>query len=211
MTDEYELDERLRLIYNFASDIVAIEKDTLSIGMRDKLSLLKDMADVEQFTLSEVQDIFETKEDDLSKNNIIISCDASITKNPGGQVAVGFVIRFPSEDKLPTIKMSNFTTSKTNNTGEYDAIYEALVFLFNHHNRPKHEVVVYSDSKLVVEQLKGNWEVNDKTLKRKCESIHELVSEGPVPVSIRWAPRNSTPDLAEANFLAQDKNKVPRH
>ena len=154
-----------------------------------------------------MEDKLETPQETVEQK-IIISCDASIKVNPGGPAAVGVVIRFP-EGK--PVQFSRHTSAQTNNEAEYDAIYEALMFLANTVNRPKFPVVVRSDSQLVVKQLTGKYQINNEVLGRKCSSINELAKALPVPVEIEWRPRNSTPDLTEANFLAQDALGVRRH
>ncbi len=155
------------------------------------------------------QEVEQQEEVLLSKDRIIISCDASITENPGGQASIGVVIRFP--DKSDPIKFNRLVPSKTNNEAEYDAVYEALVFIANTVNRPKHPIVIRSDSQLVVNQLNGKYKINDPTLQRKATSIHELASQLPVQASIEWMPRNSTPDLEAANNSAQTAIGVPNH
>ncbi len=140
---------------------------------------------------------------------ITISCDASIKKNPGGPASVGVVIRVPG--KKP-VEIAKIVPANTNNEAEYDAVFEGLKFLSTTVNVPKHEVVVNSDSQLVVKQLLGEYKISDSfpNLKKRCEIIRELAAALPVPVKVEWKPRNSTPDLELANYLAQDAIGVPR-
>jgi ribonuclease HI len=205
----FDCQERLRLAFELVSDTIVSRKDQLALPLLEALQETVDICDTESFSLENIQDRMSNKEESIDL--IVVSCDASITKNPGGEVAVGFVIRFPKEDRLKTIKLSKRTPSRSNNEGEYDAIYEALVHLFNMINTPKHPIEVRSDSQLVVKQLIGEWRINEPSLRRKAQSIHELVSATKYPVKMRWMRRNSTPDLAEANFLAQDELGVKRH
>lgn len=143
-------------------------------------------------------------------DHIQISCDASIKNNPGGPASVGVVIRIPGKD---VIKFSKIVPANTNNEAEYDAVYSGLEHIAHLHNGINKEIVVYSDSQLVVNQLTGKFKISEenKSLARRASTIHELARELPVPVRIEWLPRNSTPDLAEANYLAQDALGVPRH
>ena len=206
--DEYK--ERLRLAYNMLEDVLSVYKSSITISVANELDQLTRLCDV-TLDFQKLKEEEEEKRLAESDNVIIISCDASITENPGGQVSVGYVIRFPAFMKLEPIKQSKKTPSKSNNEGEYDAIYEALKTLFSLHNRPPCEVEIHSDSKLVVNQLNNEWKINEPKLQRRYESIHELCSQLPVPVSIQWRRRNSTEDLAEANFIAQDEIGVKRH
>jgi ribonuclease HI len=155
-------------------------------------------------------DAMQIPEDNLPPlTHAIISCDASITKNPGGTVAVGVVIQL--KDTAPTEFYRVVRNSKTCNEGEYDAIYFGLTQLINLHNNPGCEIEVRSDSLLAVNQLNGVMKCNKERLQRKRDNILELVKQIPVPVSFQWRPRNSTPALEKANFLAQDALGVSRH
>jgi len=142
-------------------------------------------------------------------DHVIISCDASITQNPGGQVAVGVVIEY--KDEPPIEAYRRIKNSKTSNQGEYDAIYFGLTQLMNLKNNPQCKVEVRSDSKLVVEQLNGRMTCKDPKLASKKENILEYIANLPVPVEIVWRPRNSTPALDIANRLAQTAIGVKPH
>lgn len=211
--------ERLRQVYNMASDYLASGRDIL-VSTRGLLVELCQVADAPVTEDDDVlpieekpENIFsEEKSEDEEIEYIYISCDASIKQNPGGPSSVGFVIRFPDEMNQAPIKASKPSTAISNNEAEYDAVYEGLVTLFNLINSPKYPVIVRSDSKLVVNQLTGTWKINNESLKKKAETIHEFCAAvQPVPVILEWHRRNSTPDLTEANFLAQDLLGVPRH
>lgn len=193
-------EERLEEIYNTVSDEIASGRDML-VSTRRLLQRVIELATGEDNKQS------ESVQEDTS-NKIVISCDASIKVNPGGQAAIGAVIRIPGEPKLV---ISKHTSATTNNEAEYDAIYEGMVALVNLHNRLRYPVTIRSDSQLVVKQLSGEYQINNDTLKRKCQSIHELAAAMKVPVAIEWKPRNSTPDLTEANFTAQDAIGAKRH
>jgi len=141
--------------------------------------------------------------------HIIVSCDASITKNPGGKVAVGVVIQVRDEPPVDFFRV--MPKSNTNNEGEYDAVYVGLTQLMALRNNPGCEIEVRSDSKLVVDQINGEMKCNKPRLQRKRDLIRQLIRAIPVPVSIQWRPRNSTPALERANHLAQDALGVSRH
>jgi ribonuclease HI len=195
------LELKLEAIQNLISDHLASGRDML-------LSTRRLLDEILEIAGEEMQDTQETLPE--QEKQIIISCDASIKTNPGGPSAVGVVVRFP-EAGTPVTKFHKHTPATTNNEAEYDAIYEGLMFLANTVNRPRHPVVIRSDSQLVVKQLKKEYAINHATLQRKFDSIHALAKELPVPISIEWHARNSTPDLTEANFLAQDALGVRRH
>ena len=141
--------------------------------------------------------------------HIVVSCDASITENPGGRVAVGVVIEVKNEPPIELFRI--MPKSKTCNEGEYDAVYIGLTQVMSLKNNPGCEIEVRSDSKLVVDQINNKMKCNKPQLVRRRDAIRELVQTLPVPVSFQWRPRNSTVALERANFLAQDALGVRRH
>jgi ribonuclease H / adenosylcobalamin/alpha-ribazole phosphatase len=145
----------------------------------------------------------------MTEDKIYISCDASITVNPGGDAAVGFVIEHPDRE---TLKISKAVRSNTINQAEYDAIYEAITTLFNlRNNTHLMPVEIRSDSKLIIKQLKGEWKCKDEKLERKRQAILELVNQLPARIEFKWFPRNSTPALKLANDMAQTYLGVKNH
>lgn len=141
-------------------------------------------------------------------DHVIISCDASIKKNPGGPSSVGFVIQ--DKNKKP-VGLAQLVPATTNNQAEYDAIYEGLKAFMGLNNNPGCEIEIRSDSQLVIKQLRGEMKCNDPQLEKRKEAIWELARALPVLVKFEWRPRNSTPELESANYLAQDLLDVPRH
>jgi ribonuclease HI len=191
-------DEKLEEIHNLISDYLASGRDLL-VSTQKLLLEIQDKIGLNMNLENTVQ------EDQV----IIISCDASIKTNPGGPAAVGVIIRYPDGTKPTSINRA--VPALTNNEAEYDAIYEGLMHIANLVNRPKFPICIRSDSQLVVKQLRGEYKINLDVLQRKYDSIHALAGALPVPVIIEWHPRNSTPDLTEANFIAQDAIGVKRH
>ena len=192
-------EEKLEEIYNLVSDYEVSGRDFPISTYR----LIQRIKEVVTDTVANQEQIKDPE------GFIICSCDASIKNNPGGPASVGAVIRIP--DVKEPVLLSREVPANTNNEAEYDAIYEALVYIANLVNKPKHPIIVRSDSQLIVKQLKGEYKTENEVLNRKRESIHELAAALPVPVIIEWHPRNSTPDLAEANFAAQDVLGIKRH
>jgi ribonuclease HI len=146
---------------------------------------------------------------------IIISCDASIKNNPGGPSSCGVIIRFPGPKK-PFELGRVLPTANTNNQAEYDAIYEGLNYFRTFGaGQNARSIEVRTDCMLAVNQLCGEWAVNDAKLKHQRDSILELVTELEehlhLPVEITWYPRNSTEDLKKANYIAQDVLGVKNH
>ena len=143
--------------------------------------------------------------------HIIISCDASIKQNPGGPASIGYVVQFPTSWQQKNHEMAAIVKANTNNLAEYTAVYMALTTLMDLNNNPKCKIEIRTDSQLVVKQIQGNIACNNEQLKIKRDCIRELIANLPIEVELKWRPRNSTPELEQANFLAQDILQVKRH
>jgi len=161
----------------------------------------------------EEEDPLPQKINSLYGNCITISCDASILKNPGGPSAVGFVIDFAKKEQA-NLSTARFCKANTNNQAEYDAIFfslSALIDLCGGANITV-PINVISDSLLVVDQLNGHKKCNDEKLKHKRDLILELAQSLPkTSVTFNWKPRNSTPELKQANDMAQNLLGVSNH
>lgn len=207
MTTKKELQRRLNTITEMIEERFRHRTDMLASTM----NLLINLREVAQGKELKQKPQKVKKAEELAASTtdrVIISCDASIKENPGGPSSVGFVIR-KGNDK--PISMSKNSPATTNNQAEYDAIYEGLTTFFHLNNNPLCAVEVRSDSQLVVNQLNGEMKCQDASLTRRRDTILEFVRVLPVPVVIKWLPRNSTPDLQQANYLAQDLLGVSRH
>lgn len=92
--------------------------------------------------------------------------------------------------------ISEKVSATTNNQAEY----MALLYALDEAEKLKFEFIdVYCDSKLVVEQVKGYWKINDSTLK---DLNHKARMKGMnfLTFNIAWIPREKN---KEANDLAQ--------
>lgn len=207
MATKKELHRRLDTIAEMIEERFRNKKDMLASTMNLLMSI-REVAKGRELakkpkTIQKAEDLATTTLD-----HVVISCDASIKENPGGPASVGFVIRRPNEK--PTV-IGRPSPATSNNQAEYDAVYEALTTFFNLSNNPGCTVEVRSDSKLVIDQLNGEMKCHDKDLARRRDLILEYVKALPAPINFVWMPRNSTEDLAAANFKAQALLGVRKH
>lgn len=209
------------------------ENNSLALQLEEKLDRLiaiedictaalnsgRPMLNFEYDTLQRIRLIATCKDDEpivtistrkpQKLDHVILSCDASITSNPGGKVAVGCVIEYKDEPVYECYRIMKH--SNTNNQGEYDAIYFGLTQLMALKNNPGCLIEVRSDSKLVIDQINERIQCNDEKLQQRKMLIQELVKTLPVQVVFNWRPRNSTPALEIANNLAQTVLGVKVH
>ena len=103
---------------------------------------------------------------------ISIYTDGASRGNPG-EAAIGAVI-FSDGEVVDEIR--RYLGKHTNNYAEYEAVYDALVRAreLKLHDR---EITFFLDSKLVVEQLSGNWKIKEKTLKEQYKKIQNVLTD----------------------------------
>ena len=67
-----------------------------------------------------------------------------------------------------------FLGTQTNNEAEYNAL---ILGLSKHKIHKEQVIIVYGDSKLVIEQMKGNWKVKAENLKPLWKEAQELIKD----------------------------------
>lgn len=100
-----------------------------------------------------------------------IFTDGGSRGNPG-PAAIGAVILDQEGNRLEAI--SEYIGSTTNNQAEYQAIVAALERAVEIGATAAH---CYLDSKLVVEQVNGNWKIKKAALRPHVDRIHELQAQ----------------------------------
>ncbi len=85
---------------------------------------------------------------------------------------------------------------KTNNEAEYHALLKALSIIRSKWAETREGVLprsvgpikIYSDSRLIVNQVKGEYDVKDEKLQGLREKARDMM-EGLGPVTVGWVPR----------------------
>lgn len=123
-------------------------------------------------------------------SKIIIYTDGGSRGNPG-PAAIGAVFCDTNKDILHNYK--EYIGEATNNQAEYRAIIKALEILLrsNWHkqNSDQSQVICYLDSKLVVEQICGNYKVKNPDIVIYIERIAKLLKEINMSVDFIHIPR----------------------
>lgn len=188
--------------------------DVINLMIKEYLESGKDMLLSSKLFLENIQKVTK-KENPIFPSStkkidhIIISCDASVKTNPGGPGSIGVVVQYPERDKQSYAQI--IPNATTNNLAEYFAIYFGLLNFINLHNVPKFYIEVRSDSQLCINQLLRKTAGSNLKLLNKRDCILDLVKQIPVKVEFVWRPRCSTPELKEANDLAQEILGVKIH
>ncbi|MBI2021451.1 ribonuclease HI family protein [Candidatus Daviesbacteria bacterium] len=123
---------------------------------------------------------------------VVINTDGASRGNPGPS-SYGYIIKSVSGVMLH--QESKKIGLATNNIAEYTAVLFSLKYLKDHYvHKAPHQVQVLSDSKLITEQLKGNFKIKNLKLKEIYQKIKILEFELGM-VFYKHVPRSK-------NFLA---------
>lgn len=100
-----------------------------------------------------------------------IFTDGGSRGNPG-PAGAGVVIKRKSGEEFKIVgEYKKFLGTATNNQAEYEA---AILALEKAHELGGTELMFYADSKLLVEQLKGNYRVKNPGLAKLFVRVHNL-------------------------------------
>jgi len=99
---------------------------------------------------------------------VIMYSDAAARGNPG-KAACAFI--FVQKSSI-FFSFSKLLGKKTNNEAEYEAIINALK---EAKKQKLKEIKLYSDSELVVRQIKGVYKVKQEHLKKKVEEVRMII------------------------------------
>lgn len=126
--------------------------------------------------------------------NLTVYTDGASRSNPG-HAACAYLVGLEGKDPFKT--HNQYLGDKvTNNQAEYRGMTLALAYLVelvaSSPAGSLADIAVYSDSKLVVEQINGTWEVKDADLRVICQECREslrTLRERGHKVDIHWIPR----------------------
>jgi len=130
--------------------------------------------------------------DRLNVNKVIINADGAARGNPG-PAAIGATIKDEGGNIIASISRRIGIT--TNNQAEYRAIITALEKAVSLGAR---QVILKSDSKLIVEQINGRYKIKNTALRPLYQEIVRLTGSLE-NITISYVPRSRN---AEADKLA---------
>ena len=133
--------------------------------------------------------------------------DGGARGNPG-PAGAGAVV-FDSIGKR-VVEVADYLGIATNNMAEYEAVIRGLKALtaeFHEGYFNTHEVVVRMDSKLVIEQMKGNYKVKHPNLVPRYLEAKNVIARGFSKVSFEHVPREKNKDADELANRAMDKGR----
>ena len=119
----------------------------------------------------------------MTQRNLIIEADGGSRGNPGPSGSGAVIIDANTGEVL--VEIAKFGGVATNNVAEYKAVLAGLVEAFK--LDPQAHIQVRMDSKLVVEQMSGNWKIKHQDMQSLAIEVQTLIAgKG---VSWQWIPR----------------------
>jgi probable phosphoglycerate mutase len=125
---------------------------------------------------------------------LLINTDGGARNNPG-PAGVGAVI---AREGTVIHELSEYIGEQTNNFAEYTAVIRALEVCVE--KKWIEPITFQCDSKLVVEQVQGNWKIKEPTLRPLVAKVRELAARFP-SVLYRYVPREEN---SEADRLVNE-------
>ena len=120
--------------------------------------------------------------------------------NPGGTATYGYVIRNDAgRDVARKYGVVGKGPGMSNNVAEYAALSEALRFLISA-KMTRLPIEIRSDSRLLVNQMKGEWKFHKGLYTQKFREAKVLVTEFD-RVKFKWIPREEN---EEADALSRE-------
>ncbi len=131
---------------------------------------------------------------------VVVEADGGSRGNPG-PAGYGAVVLDPGTDRV-LAERSEFIGTETNNVAEYRALVAGLEAA---RDLGATEVAVRMDSQLVVEQMKGTWQVRNEGL-RPLAARAAALAEAFETVSFEWVPRERNTRADRLANQAMDGN-----
>jgi ribonuclease HI len=103
---------------------------------------------------------------------VVIYTDGGARGNPGPSGAGAVIINGDTTFELKKYLGDH----QTNNWAEYEAVVLALTEA-KKHGLAGRDVEIRMDSKLVVEQVSGNWKIKEPTLKPQAAKVHAALKD----------------------------------
>lgn len=134
---------------------------------------------------------------------LTIKCDGLCETNPGGIGTWAFII-YDENGEIVTedYGVAGEGMGTTNNVAEYRAVIEALHWLLALSD--DYDVVILTDSLLVVNQVTGKWDCHSPHLRKLRSEAYELICINDVS-AVEWIPRNENQAADALTRLAYKK------
>ncbi|MET0840306.1 MAG: bifunctional RNase H/acid phosphatase [Marmoricola sp.] len=130
----------------------------------------------------------------MTRRSVIVEADGGSRGNPG-PAAYGALLKDAENGEVIAERGETIGVA-TNNVAEYRGLIAGLELAAEH--APEAEIEVRMDSKLVVEQMSGNWKIKHPDMKPLAIEANRLA---PIGTTFTWVPRAEN---AHADRLANE-------
>ena len=122
-----------------------------------------------------------------------LNFDGACDKNPGGRMGFGWVFDLNGQSINGNAEQKP-QSGNTNNVAEYTALKKGLEHYIQQDG--KGPLLIKGDSKLVINQMAGNWKISNTVLRGLATQIKEFIDRHNLKVKYEWVPRekNSVAD-----------------
>jgi probable phosphoglycerate mutase len=131
----------------------------------------------------------------MTFSQLIVEADGGSRGNPGPSGSGAVVLNAETGEVLAEVSV--FGGVATNNVAEYKGVLNGLLEAFK--LNPNADVLVRMDSKLVVEQMSGNWKIKHPDMKVLAIDVQRLIAGK--NVKWQWIPREEN---SRADALANE-------
>lgn len=125
-------------------------------------------------------------------------------RNPGGAAAYGYLIYRDGRLIQKGCRVVGEGEGMTNNVAEYEGLMAAARSLRDIQRGEK--IVIKGDSRLVIKQMRGEWQVRSETSRRYVPRIRRLLQG--LDVSFVWVPREENEEADRLSRMAYERYKT---
>ena len=183
------------LIHNYESDMKLTENDILK-ALKSTITL-SDLTDklpsLSEERLNEFYESISSRLLNTAEAEVFID-GASDSEDNGG---IGIVLKSNGKNVK---NISRSVGKKTNNEAEYLAMIAGLELALNNNFN---EIIIYSDSELLVNQINGKYKVKAKNLRPLFDQVLDVLDEF-AKYEVTWIPRDKN---GVADDLAKQGSK----
>lgn len=128
----------------------------------------------------------------MAPDHLSVFFDGSCWPNPGGQAAIGYVVRKGSETLDREHRVLGTGPDMSNNVAEFSALHAGLAF-YADLAIAGDTVTCFGDSMLVINIMAGKWRAKGEKLYtpyyHKCAGLVRTIRARGVTVLFSWIPR----------------------
>ncbi|MHA7181117.1 reverse transcriptase-like protein [Arthrobacter sp. MDB2-24] len=139
-----------------------------------------------------------TKQDQGAPARLIVEADGGSRGNPG-HAGYGALVRDPETGRI-LVEKAAYIGKASNNVAEYSGLVSGLELA--REINPRAAVHVKMDSKLVVEQMSGRWQIKHADMRTLAAKARKVLD--PRQVSYEWIPRERNKDADRLSNEAMD-------